>query len=807
MFKNYIKIAIRNILRYKVYSVINIMGLAIGMALCILILVFIQDELSYDSFHENADRVYRIAQVEEHNNELVPYMRIGGGVAIKCKNDFPEAVEKATRLWFVTSQGEIWTIIGDKRYKEKKIFVADAEFFDVLTFEFLKGNRKTAVKNPNSVVITEEVAKKYFGNEEALGKVIKIDIPGTPDLKVTGILENIPGNSHVHFDLLVSLSTLQNEQNRAFFEAMFSNQFYTYLLLKKNYPASNLEKRLVEFRDKHLNDEQKKRVHHFFLQPLKDIHLYAPDDPFTEIEPENTGSMTTLYIFAAIGILTLAIACINFMNLATARYANRAREVGLRKVVGSTKSQLIGLFIGESLAIALIALPIAILLSTVGLPLFNYLSGKSIVLDFLNNPLLVLGLLGIVLFAGFFSGSYPAFFLSAFNPIDVIRGKISAGSKSSTLRKFLVTGQFIVSISLVACAVIIWQQMDFMRNKNLGFTKEYIAEIPVMLPPAERIKIMEYLKNEYIKYPGVISASLSSGVPGDIRGIVHARIEGAPTDQYKLVTQVPVGFDFIKTLGIKIIEGRNFDRENTADLRESVIINETAARALGLEAPVVGKRISVENTHRTVIGVFKDVHWEPKRREIFGMMFVVIPNANFKLVVKLDAKNMSKTLADMKNLWDKNIPTRTFEYNFFEENVNNLYKPEKRLSEIIKSFTILAIVIACLGLFGLASFTAEQRTKEIGIRKVLGASVREVVLLLSKEYSKLIIMANIIAVPIIIYLMNQWLDPKHFFYRISIGITPFVIAAFLVFAVAFFSIIFQSIRAALANPIDALKYE
>jgi putative ABC transport system permease protein len=328
-----------------------------------------------------------------------------------------------------------------------------------------------------------------------------------------------------------------------------------------------------------------------------------------------------------------------------------------------------------------------------------------------------------------------------------------------------------------------------------------------MLPPAERIKIMEYLKNEYIKYPGVISASLSSGVPGDIRGLVDARIEGAPKEQYKLATQVPVGFDFIKTLGIEIIEGRDFDRENTSDLRESVIINETTAQVLGLEAPVVGKRISVGNTHRTVIGVFKDVHWEPKRREIFGMMFVVIPNANFKLVVKLDAKSVSKTLADMKNLWDKNIPTRTFEYTFFEENVDNLYKPEKRLSEIVKSFTILAIFIACLGLFGLASFTAQQRTKEIGIRKVLGASVPEVVLLLSKEYSKLIIIANIIAVPIVIYLMSQWLDPKHFFYRISIGIIPFVIAVVLVFAVAFFSIIFQSIKAALANPIDAIKYE
>jgi putative ABC transport system permease protein len=807
MLKNYIKVALRNIKKHRVYSIINIIGLAIGMAVCILILLFIQDELSYDTFHQNANRIYRIAQVEEQNNEQVPIVCIGGGVTIKCKNDFPEAIEKATRLWFVTSRRETWTIIGDKRYKEKKIFAADTDFFDVFSFKFLKGNRNTAVKNPNSVVITEEIAKKYFGNKEALGNIIKVDFFGTPDLKVTGVLENIPGNSHMHFDMLVSLSTFVNERNQAFFETMFSNQFYSYILLKENYQVGNLEKRLPEFREKHLTDEQKKRVHKFFLQPLKDIHLYAPDDPYTEIEPENTGSITSLYIFAIIGILTLAIACINFMNLATARYANRAKEVGLRKVIGSGRNQLLGLFIGESITITFIALPFAIFFASIGLPLFNFLSGKSIALDFLHNPYLLIGLPGIVLFTGFFSGSYPAFFLSAFNPIDVIKGKISAGSKSSTLRKSLVIGQFIVSISLVACAVVIWQQLDFMRNKDLGFSRKNIIEIPVILPLPERTNIMEYLKNEYLKYPGVLNACVSSSVPGDIRGIARARIEGAPEDQYHLVTQVPIGFDFIKTLGIEIIEGRDFNRENTSDLQGAVIINEATKRTLGLEDPVVGKRIMIGDNYRTIIGIFKDIHWEPKRREIFGMMFVVIPNANRKLVVKLDETNISNTLVDMKNLWDKTITTRTFEYKFLGENIDNLYKPEKRLSEIVKSFTVLAIIIACLGLIGLASFTAQQRTKEIGIRKVLGASVSEVVLLLSKEYSKLMIIAIVFSVPIVIYIMNQWLAPEHFFYRISIGIIPFIFAAVLVFMVAFFSIISQSIKASLANPIDALKYE
>jgi putative ABC transport system permease protein len=807
MFKNYIKIALRNIAKHKVYSSINIFGLAIGMALCMLILLFIQDELSYDGFFKDADRIYRIYQIEDHmkDEEPKPYMRIGGGVAIKLKSDFPETIDKVTRLWYVTSQGEIWTIIGDKRYKEKKVFVADSEFFNVFDFDFIAGDRKTALNNPNAVVITQAIAEKYFGDKDALGKAIKVDIPGTSDLKVTGIIKDIPKNSHMHWELLVSLPTLVNERNQRFFEAMYSNQFYTYILFKNKNHVKDLESKLPDFRNRHLNEEDKKVVSKFMLQNLKDIHIRAPKHRYTEIEPENAGSMSTIYIFGAIGLLTLIIACINFMNLSTARYANRAREVGLRKVVGSKRSQLISLFIGESIIISFIALPFAIIFASIGLPLFNNLSGKALTLEIFNNPLLLVVVIGILIFVGFFSGTYPAFFLSAFKPVEVLKGKLSTGSSSATLRKFLVVGQFIVSSALVASAVIILQQLDFMKNKELGFKKDHIVELPLMLPQAERVKVMEYLKTEYKKIPGILDVCVGSAVPGDIRGIVRARLAGQPEDQNKMVTQVSVGYDFIKTLGIKIVEGRDFSRDIPADSRESIVVNETAARVLGIESPVMGKKIMVGQRAFTVLGKFEDIHWEPKRREIFGMMFSIDANRNFKLIAKLNPKKMSKAIAAMKVLWDKNVPNRTFDHTFFEYNINTLYKSEDRLSEVVRSFTVLAIIIACLGLFGLASFTAEQRTKEIGIRKVLGASVSGVLVLLSKEYAKLILFANVIAIPFIIILMNKWLDP--FYYKISIGGFPFIVSMLLVFVVAYISIGFQSVKAALANPVDAIKYE
>ncbi|NQT79071.1 MAG: ABC transporter permease [Candidatus Aminicenantes bacterium] len=803
MFNNYLKIALRNIIKHKAVSFINVLGLAIGMALCILILVYVQDELGYDSFYENADRIYRVAEKEDHNGKIEDYVRTGPGITTKMETDFPDIVEKTVRV-MPAGQDVVWVKIGDKRFREDRTYVADSTFFEMFSSEFVKGTQDTALTEPNSLVITESTAEKYFKNEDALGKILRIDIPGVPLLKITGVVKDVPSNSHFHFDLLVSMSTIRNEQNARFFDLMYGNAVWSYILVKENYPIEELEAQLPAFLDRHLNQTQKKILKSLYFQPLKDIHLHS--HTWSEIETEKSGNILYLYIFSAIAFLILLIACINFMNLATARSVNRAREVGLRKVIGATRRQLINQFIGESIIISFVALPLAILVSYLFLPVFNSLSNKEMSIAYFANPILLLGLIGIILFVGFFSGSYPAFFLSAFKPVDIIRGKLKAGTKSAILRKILVVFQFAVSIGFVVGAIFILRQMYFMRNTDLGFNKENVVIVQVNLPvpAAMRANTMEYLKREYLQHPGVSSVSMTSGVPSDIRGIVNGRVEGTPADEATLMVWVATEHDFVKTLEIEIKEGRDFSKEFSTDLKDSFIINEAVAQKLNLESPV-GKRIVVGGRNGTVVGIFKTLHWEPKLREIFPMVFYVEPNRCNKLAVKVNPENIPETLAFMEKKWQENVTNRPFQYEFLEDMLDNLYKSEQRLSSVVKYLTVLTIFIACLGLFGLASFMAEQRTKEIGIRKVVGASISRIVMLLSKEYAKLIVIANVIALPVTYFIMRDWL--QNFYYRIKLGLEWFVLSAVLVLVIALISVSYQAMRAASADPVDALRFE
>ena len=543
-----------------------------------------------------------------------------------------------------------------------------------------------------------------------------------------------------------------------------------------------------------------------YLQPLKDIHLRSSTDPFTEIEPENTGNISYLYIFSIIASLVLVIACINFMNLSTARSANRAREVGMRKVVGAERKQLIGQFLGESMSIALMAMPLALMLSHLFLPFFNSISGKTMTISYFDNPILIPGLLGILIFVGFVSGSYPAFFLSSFRPINALRSKFHSRGSSGMVRKILVIGQFTVSIGFLVGILIILQQMKFMRSTQLGFDQENVVVIQAQLPepPEQRMNKIELLVNEYRKNPKIVRVTTASGAPSEIRNIVNGRVEGAPADQNKLMVQVATGFEFLETLGIELKEGRTFSRERGTDVRQSYIINETVARELGLESPV-GKNLILNNRKGTIIGVMKDLHWEPKRRIIFPMVFFVEPQLSFEIIARLNPNTMPETLAFMEEKWNENISTRPFQYSFLKDMIDNLYKSERRLSQVVLFLAFLSIFIACLGLFGLASFTAEQKTKEIGIRKILGASVSGVVFMLFRQFGKLILIAAVIAWPLSYYALNKWL--QNFYYRISIPANAFLAAACLVFLIAFLSISYQSIRAAVANPTDSLRYE
>ncbi len=801
MFKNYLRVAFRNLKRQKGYSLINILGLAIGMALCLLILVYVQDELSYDRFHEKADRIYRIAQVEDHDGQILHYMRIGAGISSRLETDFPEAIEKSVRLF---PAGEVWTRFDDKLYREDRFYVADETFFDIFSFEFLDGDPGTALQEPNSVVLNRTTAEKYFGSTNCLGKMVRVDMPGAPLIEVKGVVEDMPGNSHFHPDGLVSFSTIVNEQNEQFFNQVFGNTVWSYILLKEDYPIANLESRLPGFLDKHLDENLKNRLKALYSQPLKDIHLRSSTDPFTEIEPENTGNITYLYIFSAVAFLVLLVACINFMNLATARSARRAREVGMRKVVGAVKQQLIRQFMGESIFIAFLALPVAVGLADLFLPAFNSLTGKEMGISYFSNLVLVPALLAIVLFVGFVAGSYPAFFLSAFRPANVLKGKFRSGG--GLFRKILVTGQFAVSIGFVIGILVFLQQLNFMRNTDLGFNKNDTLVIPVLLPepPAQRMSKMQVLKNEFMNHPRVEEVALSSSVPSEIRPIVNCREEGAPESEAKIVAQVAVDYEYLKTLQIEVLEGRDFSREYSTDVNQAFIVNEAAVRELGLESPL-GTPLVLGNRRGTIIGVMTSMHWEPKRRFVAPMVFYLMPQAFTKIVVRISTEDMPGALAFLEEKWKENISTRPFQYEFLVDMVDNLYRSEQRMSDVVLYIAVLSIFVACMGLFGLASFTAEQKTREIGIRKVLGSSVTGVVFLLSKQFGKLILIANVIAWPLAYYALHKWL--QNFYYRISIGMHFFVLSAVLVLVIAFISISYQSIRAALANPADALRYE
>jgi putative ABC transport system permease protein len=634
--------------------------------------------------------------------------------------------------------------------------------------------------------------------------MVQVDFPGIPLLEVKGVVEDVPRNSHFHPDILVSFSTIVNEQNERFFDQVFGNTAWCYVLLKQGYPVAELENRLPDFLDRHLNENLKKRLVKLYTQPLTDIHLRSSTDPFTEIEPENTGNITYLYIFSVVSFLVLLIACVNFMNLATARSARRSREVGMRKVVGAVKQQLVRQFIGESMFIAFLALPLALVLAHLFLPLFNVMAGKEMEISYFSNPILLPALVVIVLFVGFVAGSYPAFSLSTFRPVNVLKGQVRAGGK--LFRKILVVGQFVVSIGFVIGILIVLQQLNFMRSSNLGFDKENVLVVPVFLPeqPEQIQTKMQVLKNEYLSHPGVIDVAGCSSAPSEIRPIVGARAEGTPAEEAKIVVQIAVDYEYLSTLRGELVEGRDFSREFSTDMGEAFIVNEEVVRELGLEAPV-GAHILLDNQRGTIIGVMKSMHWEPKRRFIAPMVFYNRPLDFNKMVIRISPDDIPGTLAFLEEKWEQNITTRPFQYEFLDDMVDNLYKSEQQLTNIVLNFTVLSLFIACLGLFGLSSYTAEQKTKEIGIRKILGSSVSGVVMLLLRQYGRLILIANLIAWPLVYYALHRWL--QNFHYRISIRLEFFLLGMALVLVIAVVSVGFQSVKAALASPSDSLRYE
>ena len=792
MFWNYLKIAWRNIKRYKGYSFINIFGLAIGLACCILILLWIQDELNFDRFHTNADNLYRIV-TEFHKTEPVThYWPVCAPLAPALKEEYPEII-KATRFTRLR-RGQLIKF-GEKIFLEPRICLTDPDFFTMFTFLFLEGDPQTALSNPNSIVLVESVSAKYFGNENPVGKVLNIN--NEFDFTVTGILKDIPENSTIQFDFLIPFIRIEDfEKAWAVLDNWTLSGFATYVQLEKKASAEALVNKIAYYLKNHVPESEDV----IYLQPFEDVHLYSSHIQFSV---EGQGDIAYVFIFSLVAFFVLIIASINFMNLATARSATRAREVGLRKVVGATRAQLIRQFFCESVGMAFFSLILAVVLVELFLPAFANLSGKILVLDFSSHYHIVLAIVIITLITGFISGTYPALFLSSLRPVKVLKGALKTEGRGFLFRRILVVSQFSLSILLIICTIVVSQQIGYIQNKKLGLNREHVVYLPIREYLAEKY---ETFKTELDNTAGIMNVAASSSLPtsGVILTTDKVSWEGKNPEDNVVLEVTSTGYDFIETFDMEVVEGRSFSKEFLTDEEEAVVINETAKKIIGMEDPV-GKQLILGDSATTIIGVVKDYHFKSLHSEIEPLILALVPSLYRYVFIKLEARDVPSTLASIKSNWNMFFPDTPFEYHFLDEAYDKLYRSEQRMGILFNYFTVLAILISCLGLFGLASFMAEKRTKEIGIRKVLGASLSGIIMLLNKQFTKWVLIANFISWPIAYYAMSKWL--QGFAYRINLGIWTFALAALIALVIAVMTVSYQSVKAALNNPANSLRYE
>jgi len=801
MINNYLKIALRNLFKQKSFTFINIVGLAVGMTCFILILLYVRFELSYDNFHTRADRIYRVAIERKYPDKTRYWGRTAFPLAKTFQEEFPE-IEQGTRIMnFNIAQ---LVTYEDKNVYNEHIIFADPNFFEVFSFPLVKGDPKTALAEPNSAVITRESAGVLFGAEEAMYKTLSIN---NADFTVRGIAENIPPNAHFHFDYILSANTVPAFDGQQWINAWGA---FSYIMLQERADAGKVEEKFPEMVKKYMAPEVVDEVkmsfadfvaagngYRYFLQPLRDIHLTSSLDQ----ELEANGSITYVRLFSVISIFVLLIACINFMNLTTARSANRAKEVGVRKSVGSTKQHLIGQFLLESVLLSGLALVLAIGLVELLLPAFNSLTARQLGMSYFQNALVLPGLIGLALVVGILAGSYPAFFLSSFRPVTVLKSQLRRGGSSRFLRNSLVVFQFTVSIVLIVSTLVVNRQIDYMVNKDLGFDKEHVVVIrnAGILGPQ-----FQAFKEELKAIPDVINVSGSLNFPGAaFDGNVHVE-EGAPDDRATSVSMIFADYDYVRTMGMEIAAGRNFAREFSTDV-DAYILNQTAVKMLGLKDPV-GARITDHFQVYPVIGVLEDFHFKSLHTKISPLAYRINRNnvVNF-ISVRIGPGSTSKSLSAFEKKWNAFTESRPFVYTFLDDDLRTQYEAEQKTRQISGIFSFIAIVIGCLGLFGLAAYTAELRTKEIGIRKVLGATLPGITFLLVKEFTRLVLLAFILGVPIAYFGMHDWL--QNFAYSIGLSAPPFFAAGMLALSIALITVSFQAFKAAVRDPIDSLRYE
>ncbi|MHA4842814.1 ABC transporter permease [Flavitalea antarctica] len=808
MISNYLKTGWRNFLRNKGFTFINITGLAMGLACFILIALYVTDELSYDKFNEKAGRIYRVdSDIRFGGNDL--HLAVNSGpMGATLKKDYPQ-VEEFTRIY---GFGNGKLVKKDDEYiNELNSAHVDSTFFDVFTLPAVSGNTKNALNEPNTVVITESTARKYFGTREAVGQTIEAD--KTP-YKVTAVIRDIPKNAHFNFDFLFSM----DNADYGAFESFLSHNLQTYIVLQEGTDYKKFEKNFDQVLQKYIVPQAKQFMQinsmedfkkagnklEYSLTPVTDIHLRS--DRIAELGPN--GNIQYVYIFGAVAIFVLLIACINFMNLSTARSAKRAKEVGVRKVLGTEKGSLIAQFLFESIIMVTISLIFALGLAILVLPYFNTIAAKQLSIFSLFNAYVLPFLIILPLVVGLVAGSYPAFFLSRFKPIDVLKGNTRTGFKRSTLRNSLVVFQFTTSIILIIGTIIVYKQLNYIQTKNLGFNKDQVLIVKGTGALEQNAKAF---KNEILNFPGVKSGTLSGYLP------IAASSRNDNSFSKEAVMDVRNGFnmqtwtidhDYIKTFGMEIIKGRDFSKDFPSD-STAIIINETTAKLLGYENPLGQKIYTMDEDPSKriayhIIGVVKNFNFNSLRENI-GPLSFFLGSSEWRASFKVDTKNIASLIKEVEKTWKKLAPGMPFSYEFLDQGFDNMYRAEQRIGKIAITFAILSILIACLGLFGLATFMAEQRTKEIGIRKVLGASVGNVVTMLSADFLKLVAISFCLAVPLAWWAMHNWL--QDFAYRVDIGWWVFVLAGWIALMIALVTVSFRAITAALANPVLSLRSE
>ncbi|HYE53791.1 MAG TPA: ABC transporter permease [Chitinophagaceae bacterium] len=817
MLQNYLKVAWRNLMKNKTFSFINVFGLSIGLTCCLLISLYIYHELSYDSYHKNVDRLYQVGTVFVKKGKEDKAANTPAPMAQTLQQEFPE-IEATTK--FMSTFAEDKTLLqytdgkaGLKSFYETRGFLADSTFFKLFNYNFKEGNPATALNEPNCVVLSEEIAKKFFGNESALNKVLHISSStnGDYDFKVTGVFKPNTIPSHIDGRFFMSLrgGDMEGYIRAREGDLVTNNMFFTYVLLKPGADAKALESKFPAFLQKYASERlkamglEKKQ----YLTPVRKIHL-SSDINRNVTAP---GSITYLYILGSIAVFTLLIACINFMNLSTARSSKRSAEVGVRKVLGAEKQALIRQFLGESLLMALIAFAVALIITQLLLPLFGQVAGKQLVFSVKEQAALFAGFFVLAVITGLIAGSYPAFYLSSFKPVKVLKGRFTNSLAAVSLRKGLVVFQFFISVVLIVASVVIYNQMQYLRSKDLGFNKEH----QIIIPLRSNIAKGQFtaLESELARNPRIASTGGSLYYPGIFNPSDQPLYkEGSNMSESKRVFMNWVDDSFLQTLGIKPVKGRLFSPEFPSDTSFRIILNETAIQQIGFASgdEALGRYVMVDwqgQTYRyEIVGIVKDFHFQALHLPIepYGFQLNNVPQFNY-IVANAKPGNIQETVKSIESTWRKLNPNEPFDYSFLDSDFMRNYVAENRLASIVSYFTVIAILISCLGLFGLAAFSAEQRTKEIGVRKVLGASVPNIIALLSKDFLKLVAVSVIIASPVAWYVMNQWL--QDFAYRTDIKWTVFAITAATALCIALLTIGFQAMKAALSNPVKSLRTE